>query len=143
MLPCGPTFSDRWFRWVHLFRVAQQDHWGDPAFPQVFTSCDTDPFYGSQCLPGVSNGSSSVVSICSEVSGCGLATDSVAAGETCLSCQRRDGRFCQVCANGYYPFFGSCNACPDPRGAFSLSAEPIRFRFTPISCRAAARRALH
>ena len=50
-----------------MSRVSKQDFWGDPTFPQVFRACGTDPYFGSQCLAGVSNGSSVNVSLCSEV----------------------------------------------------------------------------
>ena len=50
-----------------MSRVSKQDFWGDPTFPQVFRACGTDPYFGSQCLAGFSNGSSVHVSLCSEV----------------------------------------------------------------------------
>jgi hypothetical protein len=70
----GPTLSSKRFiiRVLCIFRVAKQDFWGDPAYP-VFTACGTDPYYGSQCEAGRSSGSSSNVSLCSEV----LRTDTV------------------------------------------------------------------
>ena len=42
-----------------------------------------------------------------------------------LRFQRRSGRLCHTCNDGYYPFFGGCEPCPDARGAcrFALSAD--------------------
>ena len=50
-----------------LFRVANEDYWGDLTSPPHFIKCAVDVFRGHQCLAGYSNGSIHNVSVCSDV----------------------------------------------------------------------------
>ena len=111
--------------------LAREGFWADDSAPtNPFFPCGRDPKFGSQCLAGTWNASTSKPTI--------VACNPVKQRHTCvaLRCrtissvanlQRYTGRLCKQCADGYYPFFGSCESCEYDRGTTRSAAVRIEY----------------